>query len=70
MAGLTFDGECFILQPGWQDLRQLTQSFPVDCPKLGRDVRLLFIVHLALGDVVYKGAPFRVSPFDLELDAH
>ena len=43
--------------------------FPIDCPKLGRDVRLLFIGHLALGDVC-EGAAFRASPFDLELDAH
>ena len=54
----------------WQYFRQSTPLSTVDCPKLGSDVGLLFIGHLAFGDVC-DGAPlFCASLFDLESDAH
>ena len=53
----------------WQCFRQSTPSFAVYRSKLGHDDSLLFVGHLAVGDVS-EGAPFRASPFDLESDTH
>ena len=49
----------------WKDLPQSTPSLLIDCPKLGHDAGLLFIGHLAFGNMS-EGAPFCVSPLDLE----
>ena len=52
----------------WGCFRQSTTSFAVDHSKLGCDVSLLFVGHLALG-YVCKRAPFSARPYDLESDA-